>query len=111
MWMKTHALAVVCAIALPACQEQAADALPPLSTIQEATLAYANCVDKTARNFAVQPGRAEVLAQSVIDSCQELRSQAIDLKAVPVMFSTVAEFDAMHFGVARQSIETSRAKQ
>jgi len=108
--MTTYALAMVCAITLSACSGQAADTLPPLPTIEKATLAYANCVDERARKLAAGPGSEEILARQAVDSCRELRAKALALKGVPVMFPTVAEYDATHLGLARQTIKSSRPR-
>ena len=108
--MKTHAFVIGCAATLSGCSGQAAGALPPLHAIEKATLAYANCVDASARKLAAEPGTVERLAQQAVGSCRELREKALALKGVPVMFPTVAEYDATHLGLARQTIESSRAK-
>lgn len=108
--MKARALALVSVIVVAACSGQAADSLPPLPTIEKATLAYANCVDSAAQKLAAGSGGADVLAQQAVDSCRELRKKALDLKGVPVMFPNVAEYDATHLGLARQTIENVRRK-
>ena len=109
--MKLLATAAICAVAVSACSGQAADTLPPLPTIEKATLAYANCVDVAARKLASGSDGADVLARRATDRCKDLRAKALALKGVPVEFPTVAEYDAMHLGLAKQAIEQSRAKQ
>ena len=108
--MKLLAIVAICVVAVSACPGQAADKLPPLPTIEKATLAYANCVDVAARRLASQPDGADILARRAVDGCRDLRAKALTLKGVPVMFPTVAEYDAMDIGLARQAIEKSRAK-
>ena len=107
--MKARSFALVGAIAISACSGQAADTLPPLPTIENATLAYANCVYAAARKLAARSGGANLLAEQAVASCRELRAKALALKGVPVMFPSVAEYDSTHLGLARQTIENSRA--
>ena len=108
--MKLPTIAAICAVAVSACSGKAADTLPPLPTIEKATLAYANCVDVAAQTLASQSDGVDVLAKRAVDGCRDLRAKALALKGVPVMFPTVAEYDAMHFGLAKQAIEKFRAK-
>jgi len=109
--VKSFAVAMLCAAALSACSGQAANTGPALATIEKATLAYANCIDKSARNLAAQSGETEILARQAVGSCRDLREKALALKGVPVMFPTVSEYDATHLGLARQSIESAREKK
>ena len=92
------------------CAAQSKSALPPLSEIQKATLDYVTCIDRTAPKFADAPGSPEQIAPRVIASCSDLRSVALKLKSVPVMYPTIAEFDANHLGFAKQAIEHTRKK-
>ena len=108
--MKLLAIAAICVVAVSACSGQAADTLPPLPTIEKATLAYANCVDVAARKLASQSDGVDILARRAIEGCRDSRAKALALKGVPVMFPTVAEYDAMHIGLAKQAIEKSREK-
>jgi hypothetical protein len=108
--MKAQAFALVCAIAVSACSASAGDALPPLATTEKATLAYANCVDTAAGKLAARPDQAAILARNAVGSCRDLRAKALALKSVPVMFESIAEFDAIHLHLARLSIESARAK-
>ena len=108
--MKTQAFAMVCSIIVSGCSGQAADTLPPLATIEKATLAYANCIDAAARKLAARSGAAEMFAQQAVGNCRGLRAKALALKGVPVMFPSVAEYDAAHLGLARQAVESARAK-
>ncbi|MBX9880636.1 MAG: hypothetical protein K2X73_01550 [Sphingomonas sp.] len=108
--MKIPAVAAICAVAVSACSGKASDTLPPLPTIEKATLAYADCVDIAARKLASQMDGVDVLAKRAVDGCRDLREKALALKGVPVIFPTVAEYDATHFGLAKQAIENSRAK-
>lgn len=111
--MKLPAIAAICAVAVAvsAGSGQAAETLPPLPTIEKATLAYANCFDVAARTLAVQSDGLDVLARRAVDGCRDLRAKALTLKGVPVMFPTIAEYDAMHLGLAKQAIEKFRAKE
>jgi hypothetical protein len=106
--LRTAALAGACGLAMSACSAQPAASLPPLHDIEQATLAYANCVDQAARKLGVKPTGVEELARQAVGSCRELREAALKLKSVPVMFPSVAEFDAVHAGLARSTIEASR---
>lgn len=109
--MNYQALTILGVATLAACSKQATDTLPPFPRIEEALLAYANCLDASGRKLAVPPDGAETLAQEVVTNCRGLRRRALALKVVPVMFSTVAEFDTFHFGFARRAIEKYRAKR
>lgn len=108
--MRFYAFAAGCTIALSACSGQAADRLPQLPEIEKATLAYANCVDTTAHKLAALSGEREMLARRAVENCRQLRAKALALKGVPVMFPTVAGYDAMHLDLARQTIGNSRKK-
>lgn len=103
-------VAMGCATSLSACSGQAADTLPPLPQIEKATLDYANCVDTSARKLAAHSGDAEMLARQAVESCRGLRAKALESKGVPVMFPTIAEYDATHLGLARQTVKSSRTK-
>ncbi|OYY71685.1 hypothetical protein [Sphingomonas sp. 28-63-12] len=97
-------------LALTGCSGASSEDLPPLPTIEAATLKYANCVDQAAQRLGRTSGSLEQLAQQGVSGCSVLRTEALKLKAVPVMFPTTAEFDATHLGVARQAIENVRRK-
>lgn len=109
--MKSQVLTIVCAAILASCSKQSADTLPPFPKIEEATVAYANCLDESGRSLAAQQGQTELLAYRTVASCRKLHSRAIALKVVPVMFPTIAEYDAFHFRMARRAVEVSRAKR
>lgn len=108
--MKLPVIAAICAVAVSACSGKEADTLPPFPTIEKATLAYANCVNIAAGKLASEPDGADVVAKRAVDGCRDLREKALALKGVPIMFPTVAEYDATHLGLAKQTIERLRAK-
>ncbi len=98
----------VSAVALTACSGQAATPGPPLANIERATLTYANCVLRRARQSAARPGSTDEVAQQVVASCAEARSEALNMRSVPVMFSSVDEFDTVHLDIARHEINEIR---
>ena len=108
--MRKFVIAMACAMALSSCSKGSADTLPPLEEIQKATLNYANCVDQTARKLAAQAAEVERLAKRAVGHCRELRAEALKLKGVPVMFPSIAEFDATHLGLAQNTIQSVRGK-
>ena len=103
-------VALACAAALSACSGESADAPPPLAIIEQAALDYAGFVDQAAGKLAQAPRRAADLARRAVASCRELRAKALALKGVPVMFPTIAEFDASHLDAARHRIDSARGK-
>jgi len=107
--MRKLTVATIGAISLAACSGRATDPLPAFETIERATLAYANCVADSARKLAPQSRETDVLAQQAADGCREARAEALSQKSVPVFFPTIAEFDAVHLGVARSAIVSTRA--
>lgn len=97
-------------LALVSCSDESQKTLPPLATIEAATLRYANCVDQSARELAGRPASIEQLAQEAVANCSALRSVALELKGVPVMYPTTVEFDAAHLGLARNTLIAARGK-
>ena len=75
-----------------------------------ARIDYANCVNVAALKLASQPDGVLALARSAVDDCHDLRTKAPALKGAPVMFPTIAEYDAMHFGIAKEALEKLRTK-
>jgi len=73
------------ALSLAACTD-ASNQLPPFADIETATLAYVNCINNKAR------------------------SEALRLKAVPVMAKTISEFDDIHNGLAKYVVAEPRKK-
>ena len=106
--MRKLTVAAIGAVTLAACSGPRTEPLPPLESIEAATLAYANCVNDSALKLAARPQAVEVLAPQAVDGCRKARTEALNLKSVPVFFPTIAEFDSVHLGVARSAIEKTR---
>jgi hypothetical protein len=100
---------MICAFGVSACSD-GSNELPPLADIEKATLAYANCIDDKARSESARSASMEESVTQVLRDCRELRSEALRLKAVPVMAKTVAEFDEIHNGLAQNMVAESRKK-
>ena len=96
-------------ISLAACNN-GANQLPPFADIEKATLAYANCINDKAQSGLTQNDSAEASAAQVLRDCSDLRSEALRLKAVPVMAKTVSEFDEIHNGLAKNLVAEARKK-
>ena len=97
------------ALSLAACSD-GSNQLPPLADIEKATLAYANCINYKTRSDSSENTSVEASARRVLRDCRALRSEALRLKAVPVMAKTVSEFDEIHNGLARNMVAESRKK-
>jgi hypothetical protein len=99
----------ICALSLAACSN-GSNQLPPFADIEKATLAYANCINDKAQLDSAESISVEASAARVLRDCSALRSEALRLKAVPVMSKTISEFDEIYSGLARNMVAESRKK-
>lgn len=98
----------LCLVLGTACSEEQSQISPTLTDTQNATLRYANCVNKSAEYFSGTSMSDGAAARQAIDSCTQARAEALTLKSVPRAFSTVNEFDDVHFRVAEDIIKRSK---
>ena len=89
-------VAILCASPRIAAQD-----IPSCESISAAVESYANCIDQAVKKLAKGIDSNDEVALKAVSTCREFRDTALHLKAVPALEPTVADFDALHIGLAR----------